>query len=229
MDGVLYYKVVDPFKASYGVEDADFSITQLAQTAMRSEIGQMSLDRLFSERTQLNVNIVTALNLAAQHWGIECLRYEIRDIQPPDSVVKAMHSQVSAERQKRAVILESEGSRQSSINVAEGQKQSTILSSEADKTQRINKAIGEAEAILIRARATAEGIAAISQSIKQNNGADAVSLIVAEKFIEAYGNLAKQSTTLMLPTNSGDPASMVTQAMAIYKSLSKSQEINEKI
>lgn len=227
MDGVLYYKVIDPFKASYGVEDADFSITQLAQTAMRSEIGQMSLDRLFSERTQLNINIVTAINHAAQHWGIECLRYEIRDIQPPDSVVKAMHSQVSAERQKRAAILESEGNRQSAINVAEGKKQSTILASEAEKMEQINRATGEAEAILIRAQATANGISAISKSIKENKGADAVSLIVAEKFIEAYGNLAKQSTTLMLPTNSGDPASMVAQAMAIYKSVSatKTEEI----
>lgn len=216
IDGVLYYRVVDPYKACYGVEDADFAITQLAQTTMRSEIGKLTLDRTLAERNLLNVSIVEAINEAAVHWGIRCLRYEIRDIQPPESVVKAMHSQVSAERQKRALILESEGNRQSAINVAEGQKQALILASEAAKQERINQATGEAEAIIAKASATATSIEAVSQAIARH-GHQAVSLMVAEKYIGAFSNLAQRSTTLLLPSGASDPASLVAQAMAIFR------------
>ncbi|KAM0683910.1 Synaptotagmin-like protein 2 [Mitosporidium daphniae] len=225
IDGVLYYRIFDPYKASYGIEDADFSISQLAQTTMRSEIGQMSLDRTLAERSQLNHNITQAINEAAEAWGIKCLRYEIRDIHPPDSVVKAMHSQVSAERQKRALILESEGQRQSEINVAEGKKQAQILASESNQIEQINHATGEAEAILLRARATGAGIEAIAGVLKSTNvdGNSAVSLIIAEKYMDAFGSLAKSSTTLMLPggasSPTSDPASFVAQAMAVYNNV----------
>lgn len=222
IDGVLYYKVVDPYKASYGVEDADFSITQLAQTTMRSEIGQLTLDRTLAERNLLNLNIVEQINHASNHWGIECLRYEIRDIQPPELVVKSMHSQVSAERQKRAIVLESEGSKQSAINVAEGKKQATILNSEAERAEQINKAEGEARAVLLKAEATAKSVEQISKAIQEAGGSDAVSMIVAQKYIEAFSNLAKESNTLMLPTNVAEPTSMIGQAMSIYNKLQNS-------
>ena len=215
MDGVLYYRVVDPYKASYGVEDSDFAVTQLAQTTMRSEIGKLTLDKTLAERDQLNVFIVQAINEAAKDWGIRCLRYEIRDIQPPESVVKAMHSQVSAERQKRAQILESEGARQSAINVAEGQKQSQILASEAEKQERINQALGEAEAILAKAKANAQSITVIASSIR-DKGEPAVAMMLGEKWITAFEKLAKESNTLMLPTAVSDPSSMVAQAMSIF-------------
>ena len=152
IDGVLYYRVEDPYKASYGIDDSDFAMSQLAQTTMRSEIGQLTLDRTLAERAQLNHNIVNAINAAAKEWGIQCLRYEIRDIHPPETVLVAMHQQLSAERRKRAEILESEGHRQAAINVAEGERQAKILQSEAGKMEEINRACGEAEAILLRAK-----------------------------------------------------------------------------
>lgn len=167
------------------------------------------------------MNIVEAINDAAAHWGIKCLRYEIRDIQPPELVVKAMHSQVSAERQKRASILESEGLRQSAINRAEGDKQATILASEADKMEKINRANGEAEALLARSQASAKSIEMISKSI-QEHGDSAVSLMIAEKYMEAFAGIAKQSTTLMLPASTSDPAGLIAQAMAVFKNVSKS-------
>lgn len=238
MDGVLYYRIVDSYKASYGVEDADFAITQLAQTTMRSEIGQMTLDKTLAERNQLNASIVQAINEAAQNWGILCLRYEIRDIQPPDLVVKAMHSQVSAERQKRAQILESEGSRQSAINRAEGEKRGAILASEGQRQERINLAIGEADAQVAKANATATAILCVSEAI-QKGGDSAVKLMLAERYIEAFSQLAQKSTTLMLPGSFGqgssndgggtctqpplDPASFVSQAMAIYQKMNTKQ------
>jgi regulator of protease activity HflC (stomatin/prohibitin superfamily) len=221
LDGVLYYRITDPYKASYGVEDADFSVAQLAQTTMRSEIGQLTLDRTLAERSQLNVNIVRAINEAATAWGILCMRYEIRDIQPPEQVVKAMHSQVSAERQKRAQILDSEGSRQAAINVAEGEKQSKILSSEGFCQEQINRATGEYEAVLLRAKASAETIRIIGEAIGSGTGAQAVSMIVAEKYLEAFSKLAKESTTLMLPAGVAEPSAMVAQAMKIYTSINK--------
>ncbi|KAJ3022490.1 hypothetical protein HKX48_006032 [Thoreauomyces humboldtii] len=224
LDGVLYFRIIDPYKASYGVENAEFAVTQLAQTTMRAEIGQMTLDRTLTERTQLNFNIVNAINQAAADWGIKCLRYEIRDIHPPPNVVDAMHQQVGAERRKRAEILESEGARQSNINVAEGRKQSAILESEAVKLRQINHAQGEAEAIMLRAQANAQSIELIAQAIStQQNGHDAVALSVAEKYIDAFGQLAKEGTTVIVPSNVSDVSGMVTQMMAVYKAVGDGQ------
>ncbi|KAI8877010.1 hypothetical protein K501DRAFT_261140 [Backusella circina FSU 941] len=219
LDGVLYFRIMDPFKASYGVEDAEFAITQLAQTTMRAEIGQMTLDRTLAERAHLNSNIVDAINSAADDWGIRCLRYEIRDIHPPAKVVESMHQQVSAERTKRAQILESEGARQAAINVAEGRKQATILASEAEKSEKINMAAGEAEAILLKATASASGIEKVARAIAMNHGNDAVSMTVAEKYVEAFGKMAKEGTTMIVPASTNDAASMVTQALAIYNTI----------
>ncbi|GAA5814781.1 sugar transporter-like protein [Mucor flavus] len=220
LDGVLYFRVIDPYKASYGVEDAAFAITQLAQTTMRAEIGQMTLDRTLAERAHLNMNIVKAIDAAALEWGIQCLRYEIRDIHPPIKVVESMHQQVSAERTKRAQILESEGARQAAINVAEGHKQSKILASEAQKAENINQADGEAQAILLRAEASAKSIEVVAQAIGKDQGANAVSMSIAEKYVEAFGQLAKKSTTLIVPASANDAASLVTQALTIYKNIS---------
>ncbi|KAJ1963455.1 Stomatin [Dipsacomyces acuminosporus] len=225
LDGVLYYKVVDPYKASYGVANAEFSITQLAQTTMRAEIGQMTLDTTLAERNTLNHNIVNAINAASESWGIACLRYEIRDIHPPAKVVEAMHSQVSAERSKRAQILESEGSRQSAINVAEGAKQAQILASEADKAQQINRALGEAEAIRQCAIAEAEAIEKVAQAIKSNSGGElAAGLHVAQQYVEAFSKIAKESNTIVVPASANDISGMVTQAMTVFSSVSENQK-----
>ena len=225
LDGVLYYKVLDPYKASYGVANAEFSITQLAQTTMRAEIGQLTLDTTLAERNTLNHNIVEAINTASESWGIRCLRYEIRDIHPPKKVVEAMHSQVSAERSKRAQILESEGSRQAAINVAEGQKQAQILASEADQLQQINRALGEAEAIIKTAQAEARAIESVSKAISENKGgSDAVSLHIAEQYVNAFAKLAKEGNTIIVPASANDVTSMVTQAMSIFKTLSSNQK-----
>ncbi|KAI8986399.1 hypothetical protein BDB01DRAFT_785505 [Pilobolus umbonatus] len=225
LDGVLYFRIVDPFKASYGVEDAEFAITQLAQTTMRAEIGQMTLDRTLAERAHLNSNIVESINSAANDWGIRCLRYEIRDIHPPARVVESMHQQVSAERTKRAQILESEGARQAAINVAEGRKQATILASEAERAEKINMAAGEAEAIKLRAHASAEGIQKVAHAISAQHGNDAVSMTVAEKYVEAFGRMAKEGTTIIVPASTSDAASMVTQALAIYNTINNKKSV----
>lgn len=225
LDGVLYTRVFDPYKASYGVEDAEYAISQLAQTTMRSEIGQLTLDHVLKERAALNTNITQAINEAAQDWGVTCLRYEIRDIHAPAGVVEAMHRQVTAERSKRAEILESEGQRQSAINIAEGRKQSVILASEALRAEQINTATGEAEAILLKARATASGIDAVAQSIAQGkeSAQGAVSLSVAEKYVDAFGKLAKEGTSVVVPGNVGDIGSMIATAMGVYGKVNESQ------
>lgn len=225
LDGVLYTRVFDAYKASYGVEDADYAISQLAQTTMRSEIGQLTLDHVLKERAALNTNITQAINEAAADWGIRCLRYEIRDIHAPGTVVEAMHRQVTAERSKRAEILESEGQRQSAINIAEGRKQSVILASEAMKAERINTASGEAEAILLKAQATARGIDAVAQSIGRGgaNAQGAVSLSVAEKYVDAFGRLAKEGTSVVVPGNVGDIGSMIATALSVYGTVGQSQ------
>lgn len=216
IDGVLYVKLTDPHKASYGIEDYFFAVTQLAQTTMRSELGKLTLDKVFQERETLNTKIVYAINEAAETWGVLCLRYEIKDITVPTSVQEAMQMQVEAERKKRAHILESEGRQQSSINIAEGQKRAVVLRSEAEKEERINNAMGEAEAVRVQAIARAEAINQISIAIGQNNGDKAAGFAVAEQYVSAFGKLAQTSTTLMLPSNTGDVSSMVAQAMAIY-------------
>lgn len=197
---------------------------------MRSEIGRLTLDHVLRERAALNTNITEAINEAARDWGVVCLRYEIRDIHAPDGVVAAMHRQVTAERSKRAEILDSEGQRQSAINIAEGRKQSVILASEALKSEQINIAGGDAEAILIRAQATAQGIDAVANSIRegQENARSAVSLSVAEKYVEAFGNLAKQGTAVVVPGNVGDMGGMIASAMAVYGKVSQSQEQAQK-
>ncbi|CAK4032846.1 Stomatin 2, mitochondrial [Lecanosticta acicola] len=225
LDGVLYTRVFDPFKASYGVEDADYAISQLAQTTMRSEIGQLTLDHVLKERAALNTNITQAINEAAADWGIRCLRYEIRDIHAPGPVVEAMHRQVTAERGKRAEILDSEGQRQSAINIAEGRKQSVILASEAIKAERVNAAAGEAEAIMLKARATAAGIDAVAKSLSEGkqSAQGAVSLSVAEKYVDAFGKLAKEGTSVVVPGNVGDIGQMIATAMSVYGNVSQSQ------
>ncbi|OOG01110.1 hypothetical protein ASPCADRAFT_202960 [Aspergillus carbonarius ITEM 5010] len=225
LDGVLYTRVFDAYKASYGVEDAEYAISQLAQTTMRSEIGQLTLDHVLKERATLNTNITQAINEAARDWGVVCLRYEIRDIHAPEGVVAAMHRQVTAERSKRAEILESEGQRQSAINIAEGRKQSVILASEAMRTEQINRASGEAEAILLKAQATARGIDAVAKSIEagQENAHGAVSLSVAEKYVDAFSNLAKEGTAVVVPGNVGDMGGMIANAMAVYGKISEGQ------
>ncbi|KAK6926105.1 Band 7 domain [Dillenia turbinata] len=219
MNGVLYVKIVDPFLASYGVSNALYAVIQLAQTTMRSELGMLTLDKTFVERSTLNENIVKAINEAAKDWGLKCLRYEISDITPPPGVRAAMDMQAEAERKKRAQVLESEGERQKNINIAEGKKSAVILESEAAKMDQINRAQGEAEAILVKARATAEGIAVTSEAIKASGGVEAASLRIAEQYIQAFGNIAKQSTTIMLPTNASEPSSYMAQMCTIYKNL----------
>jgi regulator of protease activity HflC (stomatin/prohibitin superfamily) len=219
LDGVIYLRIVDPKAASYGVSNPIFAITQLAQTTMRSQIGQLSMDQSFEERDRLNANIVSAINDAAQTWGIQCMRYEIKNISPPPSVQKAMELQMAAERQKRALILESEGKRQSQINMAEGKKQEVVLQSEAALTDQVNRANGEASAIVAVADATAQGIVKVAEAIRMQGGTDAVSLKIAEQYVAAFGKLAKESTTVLLPTNAGDAGSMVAQALSVFESI----------
>ncbi|KAI9506495.1 Stomatin [Coemansia spiralis] len=225
LDGVLYYRVTDPYKASYGVAQAEFSITQLAQTTMRAEIGQMTLDTTLAERNTLNHNIVNAINMASESWGIACLRYEIRDIHPPAKVVEAMHSQVSAERSKRAQILESEGSRQSAINVAEGSKQAQILASEAERLQQVNRALGEAEAIRQTAKAEAEAIERVAKAIRSHDGGElAAGLHVAQQYVEAFGRIAKESNTIVVPASANDISGFVAQAMSVFSAVADNQK-----
>lgn len=210
---------------SYGVEDAEYAISQLAQTTMRSEIGQLSLDHVLKERAALNTNITAAINEAAQAWGVTCLRYEIRDIHAPEAVVAAMHRQVTAERSKRAEILDSEGQRQSAINIAEGKKQSVILASEALRAEQINRANGEAEAILLKAGATARGIDAVSRSIDQGGASaqGAMSLSVAEKYVDAFAKLARESTAVVVPGNVGDMGGMIAAGLSVYGKVGEAQ------
>ncbi|XP_038598429.1 stomatin-like protein 2, mitochondrial isoform X2 [Tachyglossus aculeatus] len=221
IDGVLYLRIMDPYKASYGVEDPEYAVTQLAQTTMRSELGKLSLDKVFRERESLNANIVDAINQASDCWGIRCLRYEIKDIHVPPRVKESMQMQVEAERRKRATVLESEGTRESAINVAEGKKQAQILASEAEKAERINQAAGEANAVLAKAKAKAEAIRILAAALAQHNGDAAASLTVAEQYVSAFSKLAKDSNTVLLPSAPGDVSAMVAQAMGVYGALTK--------
>lgn len=219
IDGVLYLRIIDPYLASYGVEDPEFAITQLAQTTMRSELGQISLDKVFRERESLNVSIVHAINKASEAWGITCLRYEIRDIKLPTRVHEAMQMQVEAERRKRAAILESEGVRAADINVAEGKRQARILASEAEKQEQINKASGEAQAMLAVAEARATGLKLIASALSQPDSKNAASLTLAEQYVSAFNKLARTNNTLILPANAGDVSNLVAQAMSIYSTV----------
>jgi regulator of protease activity HflC (stomatin/prohibitin superfamily) len=225
LDGIIYLKIIDAVHASYGVANPVFAVTQLAQTTMRSEIGKLTMDAAFEERDRLNTNIVTAINQAAQSWGIQCMRYEIKNISPPASVLKAMEMQVSAERQKRAVILESEGRRQSEINVAEGAKQEVVLRSEASQIDQINRARGEAEALLMVAEATAGSIRKVAEAINEPGGHEAIELKVAEQYVDAFKGIAKTSTTILLPANPGDAGSMVAQALSVFDTIRKNRNV----
>jgi regulator of protease activity HflC (stomatin/prohibitin superfamily) len=221
IDGILYVKVIDPVEASYGVSNPYNAVTQLAQTTMRAEIGKITLERTFEEREAMNANIVTAINDAAVKWGVQCMRYEIRNIMPPKTVLQAMELQVAADRQKRAEILNSEGKSQAVVNLASADKQQVVLRSEAALTDQVNRAKGQAEAIRAVAIATADGIREVAKAITEKGGADAVTLRVAEKYVEAFKELAKESTTLLLPANASDAGSMVAQAMAVFETARK--------
>lgn len=225
VDGVLYLKVMDPKRASYGVGDYMFAISQLAQTTLRSEIGKIDLDRTFEERTSINIQVVTEVDKASDPWGIKVLRYEIKNISPPQDVLAAMEKQMRAEREKRAVILTSEGERDAVVNAAEGAKQQVIMASEAAKQQQINEAEGEAQAILAVAAATADGITRVAAAIASPGGPDAVQLKVAQDYIEKFGELAKVNNTMILPANVADAASMVATAMSVIDQ-SKRTEAN---
>jgi len=215
VDGVLYLKVLNAERASYGISDYLFAISQLAQTTLRSEIGKIDLDKTFEERTNINLSVVTELDKASESWGVKVLRYEIKNITPPHDVLAAMEKQMRAEREKRAVILTSEGSRDAVINAAEGSKQETIKASEARKQQQINEAEGEAAAILAVATATAEGLRRVADAMQTQGGMEAVQLRVAEQYIAQFGELAKSSTTLVLPANAADVGSMIALAMKV--------------
>ena len=221
VDGVLYFRVLDPYKATYGIDDYVFAVTQLAQTTMRSELGKMELDKTFEERDILNTNIVAAINEAAGPWGIQVLRYEIKDIVPPQSVMEAMEAQMKAERVKRAQILESEGDRQSAINRAEGAKASVVLAAEAEKEEQVLRAEGEAKAIVAIASAQAESLRQVGQAAATEEGQKAVQLDLATKAIEAKLAIAKESSVVLLPDNGTGAASMVAQAMTIINTLNE--------
>jgi regulator of protease activity HflC (stomatin/prohibitin superfamily) len=215
VDGVLYLKVLNPERASYGISDYMFAISQLAQTTLRSEVGKIDLDRTFEERTNINTAVVSELDKASEAWGVKVLRYEIKNITPPADILAAMEKQMRAEREKRAVILTSEGTRDAAINTAEGAKQEVIKQSEARKLQQINEAEGEAAAITSVAIATAEGIRRVAESIKLPGGYEAVQLRVAEQYIGQFGELAKKGTTIVLPANVADVGSMIALAMTM--------------
>ena len=215
VDGVLYLKVLNPERASYGITDYMFAISQLAQTTLRSEVGKIDLDRTFEERTNINTSVVSELDKASESWGVKVLRYEIKNITPPHDILAAMEKQMRAEREKRAVILTSEGTRDAAINTADGVKQEVIKASEARRQQQINEAEGESAAILAVASATAEGIRRVADAIKMNGGYEAVQLRVAEQYITQFGELAKKGNTIVLPANVADVGSMIALAMKV--------------
>ncbi|PYF83178.1 MULTISPECIES: SPFH domain-containing protein [Marinomonas] len=221
VDGVLYFRVLDPYKATYGVDDYVFAVTQLAQTTMRSELGKMELDKTFEERDVLNTNIVASINDAAGPWGIQVLRYEIKDIVPPQSVMEAMEAQMKAERVKRAQILESEGDRQAAINRAEGEKASVVLAAEADKEEQVLRAEGEAKAIVAVASAQAEALRQVGEAAATEEGQKAIQLDLASKAIEAKRAIAKESSVVLLPDGATEPSAVVAQAMTIIQQMTK--------
>ena len=217
VDGVLYLKVLDAKRASYGIGNYVFAITQLAQTTLRSEIGKLELDKTFEERAHINTQVVDELDKATEPWGVKVLRYEIKNINPPRDVLEAMEKQMRAEREKRATILDSEGLRDSAINTAEGDKQKVIKESEATKQQQINEAEGQAAAITTVATATAEGIRQVAEAIEAPGGYQAVQLRVAEQYIEKLGLLAKENNTMIVPANVADVSSIIATAMSVIK------------
>jgi regulator of protease activity HflC (stomatin/prohibitin superfamily) len=217
IDGVIFFRVMDPHKASYGVNQFIPAVVQLAQTTLRSEIGKLELDRTFEEREHINNAVVMAIDKATDPWGVKVLRYEVKSITPPHDVLEAMEKQMRAEREKRAKVLESEADRDSKINRAEGFKQEVIKHSEAQKQKQINEAEGEAEAILAVSKATAEGIAKVATSVNAPGGNEAAQLKVAEQYVKEFGNLAKENNTLIIPAQVGDVSGMVASAMKVFE------------
>ncbi len=222
VDGVLYLKVIDPEKSSYGIDNYVFGVTQLAQTTMRSEIGKITLDRTFEERDLLNAAIVQAINEAGEAWGTTCLRYEIKDITPPKSVLEAMERQMKAERDKRATVLESEGERQSAINVAEGQKQAVVLAAEGERAQQILKAQGEADAIRTVAEAQAMALRTVGDAAATEEGQKAMQLDLATRAIAAKADIAKESTVVLMDGNKSDAGAVVAESMAVVAAMNSS-------
>ncbi|MDY0099537.1 MAG: stomatin-like protein [Bacteroidales bacterium] len=216
VDGILYLQVLDPQKASYGIDNYRFASIQIAQTTMRSVIGKLELDKTFEERESINATIVDAVDKASEPWGVKVARYEVKNISPPQSIRDAMEKQMRAEREKRAIIAESEGAKQAKINVAEGDKQELIKKSEGEMQKRINEAAGKASEIEQVAKATANGLRAISSAISEENGLNAVNLRIAEQYLGAFGNLAKQNNTLILPSNLTDIAGIVATATSVF-------------
>ncbi len=225
VDGVLYLQVTDARKASYGIGDYLFAISQLAQTTLRSEIGKIELDKTFEERNHINLRVVEELDQASNPWGVKVLRYEIKNINPPQDVLSAMEKQMRAEREKRATVLESEGDRDAKINAAEGEKQRVIKESEAAKQQQINEAEGEAAAILAVAGATAEGLRKVAGALNAEGGDKAMQLRVAEDYLQRFGNLAKAGNTLIVPANLGDVAAMISAATTVFRRTGETGEV----
>src|SRR5437764_7613458 len=217
VDGILYFKVLNAERASYGISDYNYASSQLAQTNLRSEIGKIDLDKTFEERTTINTAVVTEVDKASEAWGVKVLRYEIKNITPPQDVLAAMEKQMRAEREKRAVILQSEGQRDASINTAEGDKQQTIKASEAKKQQAINEAEGQAAAILSVASATADGIRKVADALRQPGGHEAMQLRIAEQYVTAFGNMAKTGTSMIVPANLTDISAVIATAMNAIK------------
>jgi regulator of protease activity HflC (stomatin/prohibitin superfamily) len=224
IDGILYMQVVDARAASYGIENYAFAASQLAQTTLRSEIGRIELDRTFKERESINTQVVDGVDRASQPWGVKVLRYEIKDIVPPASVKDALEKQMRAERERRAVVAESEGQRQAKINVSEGEMQEVINLSEAEKQKQINEAEGKAQEITLIAQATANGLRSIAGAIDQPGGIDAVNLRVAEQYVKEFGALARTNNTLILPSNLGDIGSLVGTIMKTVESIKTGTE-----
>lgn len=217
VDGVLYFKILNPERASYGISDYSWAIQQLAQTNLRSEIGKIDLDRTFEERTNINSQVVQEVDKASESWGVKVLRYEIKNITPPKDVLAAMEKQMRAEREKRAVILQSEGERDAAINTAEGHKQQVIKNSEANRQQQINEAEGQAQALLAVATATAEGIRKVAEATTIAGGYEAMQLKLAEQYIAQFGNLAKAGNTMIVPADLSDVTAMLQMAMSAVK------------
>jgi regulator of protease activity HflC (stomatin/prohibitin superfamily) len=220
VDGVLYFQVTDPMRASYGSSNYVIAITQLAQTTLRSVIGKLELDRTFEERDVINSSIVHALDEAALNWGVKLLRYEIKDLTPPQEILRSMQAQITAEREKRALIAASEGRKQEQINIATGERESQIQRSEGQRQAEVNRALGEATAISAVAEATAKAIERIAIAVRQPGGMEAVNLKVAEKYVDAIGQMAKQNNTMIVPANLGDLAGLVATAMRVIKASS---------
>jgi regulator of protease activity HflC (stomatin/prohibitin superfamily) len=224
VDGILYLQVLDPQKASYGIDNYKFASIQIAQTTMRSVIGKLELDKTFEEREAINTAIVDAVDKASEPWGVKVTRYEVKNISPPQSIRDAMEKQMRAEREKRAIIAESEGTKQAKINVAEGDKQELIKKSEGEMQRRINEAAGRASEIEQVAKATANGLRAISSAISEENGLNAVNLRIAEQYLIGFGNLAKTNNTIILPTNLTDVAGIVATASSMFNELKDKQK-----